>query len=106
MAVTTNPKKITAKQPAEDLDYNFDWTPLLTDPDINDTIVASNTKGDTTVTVDDDTLLLGDLVIGTLIVKQWVSEGTVGKTYKLTCFIATQGERYLEAELFIPVKEI
>lgn len=101
MGTTTQPKALTPKQPDEVLDYDFDWTKRLSP--------SADTITDATVIVDDPGLTLLNTVVSPLIVKQFVGGGVDGHTYKLTCYITTAfmpRNRYLEAELYVKVKEL
>jgi hypothetical protein len=93
---------MSAKQPSEVLDYDFDWTKRLTPS--TDTIATA------TVVCEDVDLTILDTEVSDYIVKQWVSGGIHGETYKLTCRIVTTNAdpmaRELEAEMYIPVKEV
>jgi len=90
------------KQPSENLDYDFDFGPWLEDE--ADTLQASTGSSDVSA---DAGVTLGtkthDVAMG--IVKQWISGGTAGQRYQVTCQITTTGGRVKEAELVIVVQD-
>ena len=98
MAVTTNPKGMTVKQPGEVVDYDFLWEDTLAE--WNDTIQTG------LVLCNDVSLTLGATVVSPTRVKQWTSAGLTGTKYKLTNYIHTVGGRDLEQEMYITVKEL
>jgi hypothetical protein len=73
--------KIT-KVPLAVLDYLMNWQPYLSP--INDTILSK------TVTCDDNTLTIvsSEIVNGNNVLI-WISGGTIGVTYTITCQITT-----------------
>ena len=86
------------KQPNERLDFDIDfseWVPA------GDRIVSAMSTGDVGVTLD-------PVVINPtgLVVKQWVSGGTTGVTYKVQITATTQDGRIKEAEFKVKVKEV
>lgn len=97
MATTDSPRGIDGKQPWEELDYDFDFTKRLT--------AVSDTLDSATVTCEDLSITLLATEVDTMRVKQWVSGGTTGVKYKLTCRAITAGGRKLEKEMYVPVKE-
>jgi hypothetical protein len=91
---------MSIKQPREIIDLEFDFRNRLVD---GESIVTAE------VEVDDPTLtLVGTAVISGSRVVQWVSGGTSGVTYKLTCLITTDNvpARKWELELKLPVEEL
>jgi hypothetical protein len=87
------------KQPADVFDYDIDfsqWLPTTPTPDTVASAVA---------VVDDASLTLGATVISATGVKQWVSGGTDGKTYKITLTATTNGGRVIQEEFKIKVKD-
>ena len=88
------PRQFT-KQPAESLDYDFDWSRWLTSPDVISTSVVTAESG----------ITLGVKVSSTTVVKQFVSGGTSGSDYKITCRITTVEGRIDEEEITILVRE-
>lgn len=101
------PERVTvrAKQPSEVLDYDFDFS---------DEMAAGENFVTTTVTVsadDEDTpaLVLGAKVEdnATKRVKQWVSGGSAGVRYSLTCIATTtRTPATLERDMVIPVVDV
>ena len=88
-----------SKQPAEILDYDFDFSDFLTGS--GDTLASSVVTADVGVTVMSKTDNTTD---GT--VKVFLSSGTDGTTYKVTCLITTSAGRKKEAEFKLKVKEL
>ena len=86
------------KQPAEVLDYRFDFTEWLRD--CQDTIADKQVDafGDGALQVTQVDQLDGS-------VAALVAGGVNGKTYKLTCTITTAGGRKKEADIQIRIKE-
>lgn len=88
------------KQSAETLDYDFDFADALAaDGDTVATAVCSVTTG---------TLVLGSIVINPTanVIKQWISGGTHGQTYKVTCLMTSTAGRTIEIDILIKVKDI
>jgi hypothetical protein len=85
------------KQPADNLDYDFDFTDWLADR--NDTIASQVITADPGITVGTVTHLNG-------FVKVFLSGGTDGNSYKVTCTMTTTGGRVKQNEITIKVKEI
>jgi hypothetical protein len=93
--------RMPIKQPYEELDYDFNFVDLLA---TGETIASSTV----TIVPNDATMVLGTKVNTTTAVKQWVSAGTSGVTYTLTCRIVTSNSpaRKYEREMTIPVEEV
>lgn len=85
------------KQPVDVLDYDFDFSDWLTDR--ADTILSFTVTADTGLTVGDTSTVDG-------VVKVFLSGGTSGQQYKVTCTVVTNGGRTKQAELAIKVKEV
>lgn len=87
------------KQPAEVLDFDFDFVDWLADR--ADTIVSQVITADPGITVGTISRLGG-------VVKVYLSGGTDGTTYKITCTITTAAStpRIKQAEISVKVKEI
>lgn len=84
------------------LDYVFDWAAFLAD--INDTIDSATV--DASTIADDDAPLTVDVVSNTTTtVTAWVSGGTVGKSYTLTCHIITNDGREEDKSITLQIKE-
>ena len=92
------------KQPADVLDYQFDFTAWLADR--SDTIVgtptvtaAATAPGGTTP------LTISGIVCSQGIVRFFASGGTDGYKYEITCTFTTTGGRTKQSEMIITVKE-
>lgn len=85
------------KQPADVLDYDFDYSDWLDDR--SDTIATYNVVAETGLTVGLVTAISG-------VVKVFLSGGTDGQTYKVTCTVTTTGGRTKQAEISVKVKEV
>jgi len=86
------------KQPHEVLDYDLDYSEWLP---VADTIVSTTVTADAGITV-------GSTIIDPAtqrIVKQWISGGADGVTYKIQVTATTAGGRVKEVEFKIRVKE-
>lgn len=94
------------KQPAETLDYDIDFSQFLTD---GDTLVSAGdppVPSPLDVVVAPTGLTLGPTVVidGTT-VKQWVSGGTNGVSYKITLTVTSNVGRVKQVEFVIRVKD-
>lgn len=85
------------KQPVDVLDYDFDYSDWLADR--ADTISTATITATTGVTVGSSTHTSG-------VVKVFISGGTDGQSYKITCTVVTTGGRTKQAEIVIKVKEV
>lgn len=83
------------KDPAEVLDYTFDWGRWL-DGDTIDTVSFTTDAG---LTEDSNSFTDSTATC-------WVSGGTAGERYLLTCTIETAGGRTGERSRWIRVKEL
>lgn len=86
------------QQPHEVLDYDFDFSEWLPEAD---TIISATAVADPGIT-------LGSTIIDPAtqkIVKQWVSGGTSGVTYKIQITADTAGGRVKEVEFKVRVRE-
>ena len=86
------------QQPHEVLDYDFDYSEWIPS---GDTIIAAVATADVGLT-------LGSTIINPVnhqVVKQWISGGTDGTTYKVQLTATTTGGRVKEIEFKIKVKE-
>lgn len=92
-------KSIYTKQPGDTIDIDIDASQWLPE---GDTIQSASAVGDTGLT-------LGETSANTItkFVKQWVSGGTNGMTYKVTVTITSTNipSRIKEVEFYIRVKE-
>lgn len=84
------------KQPADRLDYDIDYRDWLTDR--ADTLQSAAVTAEAGISVDDFVLVSG-------VVKVYLSGGTDGQTYKITCTATTTGGRIKQAEISINVKD-
>lgn len=84
------------KQPADQQDYDIDFT---------DYLAALADEGESVFTTVEPgiTLLANSLNNG--VVKVWLAGGTDGQTYKVTVTLTTKGGRVKQAEIKIKVKE-
>jgi hypothetical protein len=84
-----------AKDPQATLDYSWDWLPWLSE--IGDAIAGFSVTS-AGITVESASRIGG-------IVTAWVSGGTVGRTYGLTCRIDTDGGRRDERTIYLQVRD-
>jgi len=94
------------KQPAETLDYDIEFSEFLAD---GDTLV---TTGDPAVPVPlDVTVVPSGLMLGPTVVingtrvKQWLSGGTNGVSYKITLTLTSNAGRVKQVEFVVRVKD-
>lgn len=87
------------KQPSEKLDYDVDLFRYLPSTDYPVSAVAASTPSG---------LTLGITAFNatTKMVKQWISSGVDGQTYKVTLTITTSEGRIKEVDFNIKVKEL
>ena len=91
------------KQPVDRLDYDIDYSKWLTDPDH---LVSTNVVIDQGETPEDgDPLVLEAVVVEPTFIKLWISGGTAGITYKLSCTTTTDKDRVKQDEIKIRVKD-
>lgn len=90
-----NAKYTITKAPKAVLDYPFDWSAWLSS--IDDTII------DHLIIVDDGIVCTSSVLSGNIVVA-WISGGTEGTIYRVTCRITTAGGRVDERSIFIKVK--
>ncbi len=76
--------------PGANLDYSWSWVDWLAD---GETITTS------TVTVETTGLTLGSKTSAAGVVTQWVSGGTAGVAYRMTCHIVTSAGRQDERSM-------
>lgn len=95
------------KQPSENKDYDYDWTLWMPS---GDNISSSVVTADTGVTL--GTKQQGDYIDGVWTesttgksIKQFISGGTDGTNYKVTCVMTTTAGRIDEREIIIMVRE-
>lgn len=87
------------KDPADVLDYALDWSDQLALSDPDDTISSA------TWTVPAG-LTAGAQFVASGIAAIWLSGGTAGTDYTVTCRIVTTGGRTLERSVKLLVKEL
>ena len=85
------------KQPAESLDYDFDFTNALP---AGDNVSTAN------VSVLPVGPILGTKQISGQSVKQWISGGTDGNKYKITCVATSAAGRIRELEFELSVNDL
>ena len=83
------------KDPSAVLDYAFDWTEWLA---TGETITDHTITADTGITVDSWTESDGKVIV-------WLSGGTAGINYKVTCLITTSAGRTDPRTIWIKVVE-
>ena len=88
-----------AKQPDETLDYLFDFTLWFSG-------ISTDSIASATVTADIAGLTFGAKTIEGLTVRQFISGGADGVTYKLTCQITTTQGRVKERDGLLQVAEV
>ena len=84
------------QQPADRLDYDFDYTNWLFDGDTVQSAIAASTPTGLTV---------GTPVVSLTKVKLWISGGTNLATYKVTVTTTTVDGRIKQDEIRIKVKD-
>jgi hypothetical protein len=97
--VGSSGKAVILKDPEAILDYIWDWTAWL--DDIVDTLAFE------TVTVPTGLVLESEAIVGKTVVA-FISGGTVGQTYPVTCHITTAGgnpPREDDRTIFLKISE-
>lgn len=89
-------KYTITKDPDSVLDYTFDWEDWLAL--IVDTLASHSVEVETGI-VCDSSSIVADTVIA------WISSGTVGTTYRVTCRVVTTSGRTDDRSIFIKIKE-
>ena len=94
------------KQPAENLDYDIDFSEFLSD---GDSLVSSGNPpipSPLSVAVTPAGLTLGPtFVLNDRTVKQWLSGGTDGIKYKITLTVTSNAGRVKQVEFVVRVKD-
>lgn len=86
------------KQPADQLDYDLDFSDWLSETDtITGLVATSDVPAE---------LSVFQTSIASPLVKIWVKDGVAGQTYKVTATISTQEGRIKELEFKIRVREL
>lgn len=94
------------KQPAETLDYDIDFSEFLADGDVLVTTGDPAVPSPLDVVVTPTGLTLGPtVVLGGVRVKQWVSGGTNGVSYKVTMTMTSNAGRVKQVEFVVRVKD-
>lgn len=83
------------KQPDESLDFDFDFATWMPS---GDSLASSVVTAETGITAGTKSHP------GASVVKQFLSGGTHGTTYKVTCVITTTQGRVKEADIFVRVQ--
>lgn len=92
------------KDPAAVLDYRFDWKPLTNAQDnaISDWLASTETISSHSVTASTGlTVDSSELASTNTAVIAWLSGGTAGRTYRVTCQIVTSAGRTDERSITI-----
>jgi len=89
-------KATILKDPDAVLDYTFDWTAWLAG--IADTLASQQMVVDTGITLNSSSID-GSKVIA------WLSGGTAGTTYRVTCRVVTAGGRTDDRSIYIKIVE-
>ena len=109
--MTTN-KYLPLKDPDAVLDYKFDWAPAT-----NETPGGSSDWLASGETIETYTLTVAPVEVGGLVVDSdaltdsdtsvtcWLSGGTAGTTYAITCHIVTNAGREDDRTVYVPVAE-
>ncbi len=88
-----------AKDPSDSLDYSIDWTKQLALPTTADTIA-------TVVWTVPTGLTAGPQILSGNVTTAWLSGGTNGVEYLVTCRITTANNRIIERSVRIVVQEL
>ena len=89
-------KYTITKDPDAVLDYIFDWEDWI--DDVSDTLADHTMVPESGITVDSSSIVSKTVVA-------WVSGGTVGTTYRLTCRIVTAAGRTDDRSIFLKIRE-
>lgn len=93
------------KDPSAVLDYKFDWAALTNGSGTSDWLSSGETIASRTVTLDTGLTKDSDSVTdSSTSVTVWLSGGTAGSTYGVTCRITTTAGRTDERSIVIEVK--
>jgi hypothetical protein len=94
------------KQPAETLDYDIDFTEFLSDGDLLVTTGDPPVPSPLDVTVVPTGMTLGPtVVLDGKKVKQWLSGGIDGVSYKITLTLTSNAGRVKQVEFVVRVKD-
>jgi hypothetical protein len=94
------------KDPDAKLDYKFDWAALTNGTGTSDWLASGETISTKSVTVTSgitkDSDSLADSNTSVLV---WLSGGTAGSDYEVTCHITTSDSRQDDRTLYVKVRE-
>ena len=91
------------KQPAERLDYDFDYSLWLNpDDEVISAVFVMEYLGEGTPLIP---LVIDSEVVAATFTKAWVLGGTHGEVYKLTCTATTSRGRVKQYEIKIRLKD-
>lgn len=95
------------KQPAENLDYDIDFSAFLSDGDVLASTGNPAVPAPLDVTVTPTGLTLGPTFVTDAgrTIKQWLSGGTSGTRYKITLTATSNGGRVKQVEFAVRVKD-
>lgn len=95
------------KQPAENLDYDIDFSQFLSDGDVLASTGNPAVPSPLNVVVSPAGLTIGPTFVteNGLTIKQWLSGGTNGVRYKITLTATSNGGRVKQVEFAIRVKD-
>ena len=95
------------KQPADNLDYDIDFSQFLTDGDVLASVGNPAVPNPLSVAISPAGLTQGPTFVteNGLTIKQWLSGGTSGVRYKITLTATSNGGRVKQVEFVIRVKD-
>ena len=95
------------KQPAENLDYDIDFSEFLSEGDTLQSLGIPPVPNPLSVTVSPSGVVIGSTFVinNGKGVKQWLSGGTNGVKYKITLTATTNGGRIKQVEFVVRVKD-
>jgi hypothetical protein len=96
-------QKTYSKQPADVLDYDFDYSLWLSANDeiVSATIVSELISATTPITP----LTIVSQIYAPTFAKVWLSAGVAGDVYKITCTITTASGRVKQDEIKLKIRE-
>lgn len=98
---------IFTKDPQAVLDYKFDWKALANNNGLSNWLGSAETISSSVVTVDSGITKVTDTITDTSTsVTVWLSAGTAGQAYKVTCRIVTNQGRTDERTIVIKVTDL
>lgn len=95
------------KQPAENLDYDIDFSEFLSSGDTLQSTGEPPAPNPLNVTVSPTGIVVGSTFVTNdgKTIKQWLSGGTNGVKYKITLTATTNGGRIKQVEFVVRVKD-